>query len=133
MNKLILGFLSTLILCGTTCRKDDGHYCINVENRSNSKIYVLNSDTFKCFAINYNSSNFIVEANSENKEGLCLLRSTWEGVLSRPNGYFPIYFYNRDSVVNLQCDSIAKNQPYYKKVVLSLDYLNQNNWTISYP
>ena len=133
MKKLILVLISIGILCGSTCSKNDGHYCINVVNKSNKKITILNSDTFKCFDIKYNSANFDIPPLNSNTDGLCLIRSTWEGKLSSSNAYYPIFFYNRDSVINLDCDTIAINQPYYKKIILTLDYLNQNNWTITYP
>lgn len=121
------------ILTSTTCHKEPNeHYCLTFKNKSNKKLNLFLNDSFKCYLLN--NQHYAVNVNSDEtiNDFYCQGSSSWEYFLNR-GGKFYILFYNRDSVINLDCDTIEKYQPYYKKILLSLDSLNQNNWTITYP
>ncbi|MFN9982370.1 MAG: hypothetical protein ACK53Y_20755 [bacterium] len=122
-----------------------GHTDIPVINRSTKPIVLVSTGNSEiiCNPLYPNNSKYVMDMASEyilnvdsSYSGLFVNgnQTDWESELSGSNPIkIYLYFYDKDTFYNYPCDSIKKNLLYKKKMLLTLDYLNQNNWVISYP
>lgn len=123
-------------MSNSSCKRMQGHSQIAIRNNSPNSIIVfkeLNVDTVNCLSFNNSFINnyFAMLKPAELKSDfLVTYNEGWESRFSYEKWY--IYFINKDTFNNIPCDTFKKYK-YYKKIDVTLDYLNQNNWTITYP
>lgn len=135
---LILSFC--LILMSNTCRKKEdvcegnSHNELTVQNNSfrniNFEIYWNYPDTF---IGEYNPKGFGVITSGSNRGRGAGPGSCWESVLSESRQEF-IYIFDEDSLQNIPWDSVrATNRGLLERRTISLQYLIDNNFVVTYP
>jgi hypothetical protein len=144
MKKIIL-LLISLILSNSSCKRIDGHIKIPLINNSNKSlilIQVAEKDTNFICNMTPNSAidkyqwayELEIKKDSLYDNLFNAYNTDWESTFKDPNHIrLYLYFYDKDTFVNYSCDTLKKNNWYLKRMELTLDYLNQNNWTITYP
>jgi hypothetical protein len=144
MKKIIL-LLISLILSNSSCKRIQGHTKIPLVN-TYAKGIVLVQVAIKDTSLlcqKYPISKFDkfqwayeleLESNSTYSNLFDTYNTDWESTFKDPNHIRQyLYFYEKDTFVNNSCDTLKKSNWYLKRMELTLDYLNQNNWTITYP
>jgi hypothetical protein len=137
MKILVLTFLLlNLISCDRYpegCNKSSHRYIV-VKNRSNNEFYF----TFYAnkLQLDYNltkfPSNTLIKQNSE-KKVYQIMNDCWENGLKNNSS---IYFYFYDAAVldkNLWSDVVRNNLGILDSIKVDLDYMQKNNWTVTYP
>jgi hypothetical protein len=143
MKYLIISFLF-IIIYGASCKRL-GHTDIPVINRSTKPIVLVSTGNSEiiCNPLYPNNSESVMDMANEyvlnvdsTYRGLFINgnNTDWETELSGSNPIkIYLFFYDKDTFYKYPCDSIKKYVLFKKKMLLTLDYLNQNNWVISYP
>lgn len=135
MKAITVLIISLLILSSSRCEKEgeDCHYSITVKNNSDI-------DIIFAFPGYYNSKCMltrrapVITSYQQNKY---TSRSCWENILL--NGRTQdVYFvdpnnFNTSEDGFYDCDSIPNKNTILKHIVLTLDELKANNFTITYP
>jgi hypothetical protein len=104
---------------------------IIVVNKSNKIIYWLLSD-YGNFNSYVNKSVYDSIKSNSNDSILCDGWS-WESVEDKSiNKKICIFIIVQDSIDKYSIDKILKKQIYTKKILVDIDYLDKNNWTIVY-
>jgi hypothetical protein len=135
MKKIIL-LLISLILSNSSCKRIQGHQKIPIKNSLSKDIVVVigaNIDTIECVSTSNKirfSFNDIISSQMIKEDLLNIYNEDWESRLKYSKWY--VYFFDKDTFYNYPCDTFKKYK-WYEKRELTLDYLNQNNWTITYP
>ena len=134
-------FLIALVLIAFSCEKE-GHTDITIRNRSSKSIVfanLMNIDTILCYdsALQQGISKFsfarmlILDSMSEEEDFMRVYHpEVWEDRLGYTKEY--ILFFDKDTFLNCPCDTIKKYK-WYQKRELTIDYLNANDWVITYP
>ena len=137
MKKLFFILLLPLIL-GSQCNKEDEcHKKIIFENKENFALYVIADWDYPDTLSFIHSGGFIkdyrVDANSTNDKVL-ELRDCHEARLNVSNyGIITIYVFNADTVDNNDWSYIYENYKVLKRYELTLQDLQNSNWTITFP
>jgi hypothetical protein len=104
---------------------------IIVINKSNKIIYWLLSDYG-----NFNSyvNNGIFDSINPNKQDSISCDGwSWESIMNNStNKKICIFIIVQDSVRKYSIDSILKKNIYTNKILVDIDYLDKNKWTIVY-
>jgi hypothetical protein len=147
---IIKKFLIFLSIILSICSCDPADDRLQIVNDSDSDIYFFFdcSNNLDNFNISRNTiypslksgdsirgiSNSFIKKNSSRHIPKRLGNDAWiYYVKNCPNRKINIYFF-LDSTVNYYSDSQIRNQKLYvKHVSMSLEELDQNNWTIEYP
>jgi hypothetical protein len=125
----------------SSCKNDGGHYKIAVKNHSNKSIILVHlaiKDTgLVCSKTQYSIyDKFLwgyeieIKEDSIYNELFNIYNESWENRIEYSKD--AVFFFDKDTFLNYPCDTLNKYK-WYKKQELTLDYLNQNNWTITYP
>ena len=133
MKKTFL--LTAIFLLGLSSCKDELHDTITILNNYDRNICitkVLNKSEFTCI----NTPDKIEEGigvlgpfNSYTSI-LKLTGDNWENKLK--TNTLKVYFIKPDHFNNYSCEEMKSKKLYIEKTI-TLDFLNQNNWTVSYP
>ena len=143
---LLLLLITTVFGCKIF---DEGHNCILIVNNSEKDIYVVQSydypDTIfhhSWIGISYNEYKTKVEANSYSDAPLFLYwGDTWETKFAYksiiPSDTLIVFVLNVDSIDLWEHKDLSKkynpNDAVLKRYYLSLNDLNNMNWTITFP
>jgi hypothetical protein len=129
---ILMGFL----LISSSCIRIQGHTRISIKNKSNKKIVfvqLINNDNLTCVNSQdiVSTKNWIILNHDTTIDDLYnIYNESWENRLSYEKQF--VYFFEKDTFLKEPCDTFLKYK-WYKKQELTLDYLNKNNWTITYP
>ena len=156
MDAYISLLVSIMMLISiSSCLSPDGHHDITVVNNSNVDLYVVWGTSYPDTLFDYFNQtyhgNYKLPANATRTLACTWQRETWEGYFSNIKSDTLIIY----CIDALRLDSICIEQEkddwasyrdnedilmkrwndliVLKRVFLSLDYLNQNDWTITYP
>jgi hypothetical protein len=120
----------------SSCKNQNGHNVISVSNKSSKTIVItsiLNLDTLECIndirKIRF-SNPVEIESKQSYNDYMHSYNENWESRFNYEKWY--VYFFDIDTFYNFPCDTFKKYK-WYEKRELTLDYLNKNNWTITYP
>lgn len=134
MKKIIL--ISTLLyfVFLYSC-KENLHDTIILRNNGDTNmiaVVVYNADIFTCENTpdKIHDYNFVVAMKTTYSNWLKLTNDNWENKLK--TNTLKIFFIHPDVFNNTSCDVFKTKKRYVERSV-TLDYLNQNNWTVSYP
>jgi hypothetical protein len=131
---LVLFVLTVLLLCfkliGTQNIEVRENRHISLINKSNNTIYWLLSD-FGEFDKNINSSN-IDSINPNLLDSIYCPDSSWDSFEIRSANKICIFVIAKDVIAKYSMDSVLKKQIYTKKILVDIDYLKKNRWTIVY-
>lgn len=135
--KNIVVFISLfLLLSSGSCSPDEGHYKYVFKNESNQSIFVDHNYCYPDTLFSCDSHEWI-ELVSPNEESSCELRDSWEKefLWLQKKGIDYIQFIVVDSLVyrTQPCDSIREHNLVLKRYQVDLQYMEENNWTITYP
>ena len=133
-------FLIALVSIAFSCKKE-GHTDIIIHNMRPKSIvmaHMISIDTIVCHdTILHGISKLngarevTIESMSKNIDFLKTYNSeVWEDRLSIEKEY--LLFFDKDTYFNYSCDTFKKYK-WYQKRELTLDYLNANDWVITYP
>lgn len=104
---------------------------IIVVNKSNKIIYWLLSDYG---SFNSYIDEFVYDSINQNKKDSISCNGwSWESVADKSiNKKICIFIIVQDSIDIYSIENILKKQIYTKKILVDIDYLVKNNWTIVY-
>lgn len=104
---------------------------IIVVNKSSKIIYWLLSDYG---SFNSYIDEFVYDSISQNKQDSISCDGwSWESVEDKSiNKKICIFIIVQDSIDKYNIENILKKQIYTKKILVDIDYLDKNNWTIVY-
>jgi len=133
--------LMWFLLISSSCKRYYGHSSITVKNNENKPIVlsIVGSglDTIECvnqsFKIRNSGVPYDFNPGEKRDDLLNVYNTDWETNFA--NSSYPkiyLYFFDKDTFYNYPCDTFKKYK-WYEKRELTLDYLNKNNWTITYP
>lgn len=137
MIKNIVVFISLfLLLSSGSCSPDEGHYKFVFKNESNRSVFMTLNYHYPDTLFSCDPHKWI-ELVSLNEESICELRDSWEKEFLRlqKKGIDYIQFIVVDSLVyrTQPCDSIRKHNLVLKRYQLDVQYMEEHNWTITYP
>lgn len=136
--KIILYFLAVLLVMSTACTKKDIHREIKIRNNSDKGIYfqdrVIYENSEPRFISDYNPAlsklNFYCAAKESN---IIWTRSTFEGDFNRGAKYLQIIIFDEDVIYTVPFDTVRKYDMTLKRYNLTLENLQDLNWTVYYP
>ena len=143
MKKVIFILIAlTPFLLSLTCSKNgDCHKIISFVNNSTQSIYVGRSlsiwpDT-NLYSYDYNplydSLSYKINAN-QRSNGALQSSACYEGVMSSPKSdTIMVYVFDAQVLETTPWDTVTANNMYLKRYDLSLQDLQNSNWTITYP
>ena len=138
--KAFIMALVFLVFLSSTCRKEEGHQSILFINNSNNSVYVRTADAnypdtvIRFGDVRKPGSDLIVEAKTSNGNVLRQNRGTWEQLInSIKNDTLMIYVLDVKTLGILPWDTIVKKTLILKRYDLSLQDLETQNWSITYP
>jgi len=104
---------------------------IIITNKSSQIIYWLLSDYGK---FDSNINKYIFDSiNLNNHDKIYCNGWSWESVEDNSvDKRICIYIFVQDSINKYTIDKVLENQLYTKKILVDIDYLNKNNWTVIY-
>ena len=104
---------------------------IIVANKSNHLIYWLLSDYGK---FDSNINDYIFDSIKTNRADSIYCNGwSWESVVNNSiDKKICIFIIAKDDVLKYGLDSVLKKQTYVKKILVDIDYLDKNNWTVIY-
>ncbi len=121
------------LLMSSTCKKDNNHFYITIQNQSDNDVYLCGLATNfegKCTLHRFS----IIEKNSTLE--YCPFNNSIEKSL-RGGGVLEFYLVNPNHYnahnVFYDCDSIPIKNDILKHYQLTLEDLQQMNWTVEYP
>ena len=136
-------FLSCFLLINSKCDKnedcpDGSHRIINIKNNSNTPISWIKDDNPNDSIWTNNGSTYpnvtdnVISSNSNYKVAVGL-EGCWEYYYQ--NGHSEYYFiFNNDTVQAIGWQAISgSNRGLLKRVKVNLNYLNGNNFIVTYP
>lgn len=134
--KYLIIIIAFFFMSNSSCKRYYGHTKISIKNNLSKDIIVVigaNIDTIECVN-NSNkvrfSYNSIIPSQFNKEDLLNIYSEDWESRLKYEKLY--VYFFDKDTFNSNTCDTFKK-YGWYKKKELTLDYLNQNNWIVTYP
>lgn len=138
MNKIIYLGLFVFMCCSFKCKKDycitsDGHYFIEINNNSNKTVNWRHFDNDSIYNINGGgaASDLILLPNSSFMYGS--RNDCWESTFQN-NFYQYLLIFDNDTVQAIGWQAISgTNRGLLKSVKVDLDYLQANDFKISYP
>lgn len=102
---------------------------IKIINSSDKTIYWLLSDSLYIPIF----QGIIDSLSSLNIDTINCFDSSWENVVEYSNEKkICIFILSNDSVIKYGLDSVCLKSKYQKKILVDIDYLEKNNWTIIY-
>jgi hypothetical protein len=134
MKKIILVSTMLYFVFLYSC-KETLHNTISLRNNSDTNmvtVIVHNADIFTCLNNAYKIQDKYTLLSSKYTDNSTLLLSddNWENRLK--TNTLKVFFIHPDVYNNSTCDVFKTKKRYVERSV-TLDYLNQNNWTVSYP
>lgn len=143
MKKIIYLFLFISIIfysCDPTCDTETCHYHIYIQNNSSNNIYQTVSDiypdTLLKFYTDPNPKLDAINKTTINEKGTMSKLSCYEFDFKdtkRPLEKLIIYVFDAKTLESMSWDSIKAKDLYLKRYDLTLQDLQNNNWTITYP
>jgi hypothetical protein len=139
VNSIVIlsSLLLFLLLSATTCKRDslcpDGsHDIIEIKNNSSKTINWRQFISDSIYTINGSTAaaDLVINANSSDNYGI---RNCWEETFR--DGYTPYFLiFDNDTVQAIGWQAISgTDRGLLKRIKVDLNYLNKNNFTISYP
>jgi hypothetical protein len=116
---------------------EDGHEYITIKNNSNRRL-AFQTRNFKVGEINNEyDCKFLINGGVESNSSIEFFQGkmTWEDELGTST-YLQIMLVDRDSLLKYptsQCDTFKKYAPVLHAYRLTVEELNQRNWTVVYP
>lgn len=127
MNILII---ILILFCGGSCEKIVDHaYYINVQNSTNDTVLCYDSYNYPDTLVSFDKP--LLQTVTPQSYTKLISKKEWKGVL--PKDTILIYFLSKDSVDKYSWDKIRSNYNILKRYDLSLDDLEKQNWTVTYP
>ena len=141
-KKFFILIALTPFLLSLTCGKDgDCHKIISFVNNSTQSVYVdeilsrwpdTNLYSYDSNPI-YDSFSYKINAN-QRSNGALQLSACYEGVMSSPKSdTIMVYVFDAQVLETTPWDTVTANNMYLKRYDLSLQDLQNSNWTITYP
>lgn len=129
MNILII---LSIILCGASCEKLVDHaYIIKIQNNSKDTIQFYESYNFPDTVMDIIKPRLKMVYSS--KYSSLESKKDWDEVLVPPKDTISIFILSKDTVDRYSWDKIRNDYNILKRYDLSLQDLEQMNWTIEYP
>jgi hypothetical protein len=144
MRNYIFIFLLGIIFLSTKCidnESEDCHKNINIVNNSRYVLQISVSNTYpdstssSGFGERYESFNSSISAHSIGKFQAKLKGCIEDAMKSESyrKGVMMLFFFDKEVIENTSWETIVKDRMYLKKYDLTLEDLQNNNWTITYP
>ncbi len=138
MKLIFRSCLIVLICCSSKCKKDycevsNGHYFIEIGNNSNKTINWRSFENDSIYFIDGGSaaSDKIILPNSTTQYGT--RNDCWESTFQN-NFYQYFFIFDNDTVQALGWQAISgTNRGLLKRVKVDLDYLQADDFKITYP
>lgn len=138
--KQILFAIISIFLVSSTCEKEDGHETITFKNNSNVRIYVKSDniifpDTSIIFGdLTKAGSVYMVQPYTTDIGVLDRDGNTYEQLLNHPTqDTLMIFIFDAQIIESTPWDIVKANYLVLKRYDLSLEDLQEMNWTITYP
>ena len=135
LTQLSVWFFLTVITLSCNNGFEDCHDSMYLENKSQTDIYYLS--TLKGGLLNYDPSNpthaadYRVVAGKTQKIRIGISLSCWEQVMKNADGRVYIYIYDARTLEAEGWANVRSNP--VKKISLTVEQLNKQNWRVVYP
>jgi len=137
--KYLFMLLMGIVLLSATCsdnNKENCHYRVAIENNSDRDIYFSPSgrypDTLTLDPNPVSAGDYYKVGR--NTTGKHLYRDCIEyDFKANPSGIIMYFIYDAQTLETVPWDTVVKNYMVLKRYDLSLENLQQMNWTITYP
>ncbi len=127
MNILII---MSIILCSASCEKIVDHaYYIKVQNSTNDTVLCYDSYSYPDTLISFDKP--LLQTVTPQSYTKLISKKEWKEVL--PKDTISIYILSKDTVNKYSWDKIRSDYNILKRYDLSLDDLEKQNWTVTYP
>lgn len=136
-------FLLLFSCCGScSCDPYKLNRKLHIRNNSNTEIVIIDSPSYPD-TLNYSfepcRAEDVARLVPPNSDKIYLHRINWENEIKKSsNGGLLFFAIDADSAKSYAekygCDTIEKRKDLIlKRFAVTLDYLNSNNWTLTYP